>query len=367
LLTLYINRRRQGAKLFYLNSLLNDILVKLRVCMPIIIVTFLAASRLFSQGDEFRSISNVKARPLAMGGAFTAVVDDIAAIAFNPASFGLYSQKKKFRLTFFLNPVTPFFLASKGQELRTGDGDIVDDALLALGLAIKSVSLSLSSLEFGLLLSEEHIDFNREFTGKAFSFSGLRQNHTHSLISRLKLAETVSLGVSAGLIYSSKTAYPLQRNKDLAVSYGVLLEPENGLKIGVSYVDMPDSLRFTRAPLERFVDESINAGISYSIGGARVAVDVRNLGEETKIAVREFHLGLEQVLFSHFALRTGWFQRRAGEHVYSFGLGLFDLNSMMGYSRRFKHRNFAFNYAVIVDHEQMLFERWHLFSLYLRL
>ena len=44
-----------------------------------------------------------------MGGAFTAVDDDLAALLYNPASFSLYKDHRANvgRVTLFLNPLAP--------------------------------------------------------------------------------------------------------------------------------------------------------------------------------------------------------------------------------------------------------------------
>ena len=59
----------------------------------------------YSQNNYYSSLNNVKLRPIALGGAFTSINDDLAAAFYNPASLNLYKNDKKFKLTFFLNPL----------------------------------------------------------------------------------------------------------------------------------------------------------------------------------------------------------------------------------------------------------------------
>jgi len=324
----------------------------------------------FSSAQEtlFATFSTVKARPLAMGGAFTAIEDDMAAIPFNPAAYSLYGERHRHRFTFFFNPISPIVAGIDNRSLYSGKGSKADDVLLSLGLLLKSISFSLSSLEIGLLLGEEslypHNAFKRD---QIYSVDGFRQNHSHSLIGRLKLAEQVSIGASASLMSASETSAQ-ERTQDVGISYGILLQPESGLRIGVFLADLPDSLDDKRLPVERIVDESLNVGVSYEfLRGSTLSLDVRNLGEERQEAVREFHAGFEQVLLSHVALRAGWFRKSEGTHVYSWGLGIFDNNMLHSHERTFSHPNFALNYAFVYDSDEAEDAMLHLLSLYLRL
>ena len=74
---------------------------KTLTCILILSVNIICVS---AQNNRFVTLSHVKARPLAMGGAFTAVEGDLAAINFNPAAFSLFEVKKPKRFTFFFEP-----------------------------------------------------------------------------------------------------------------------------------------------------------------------------------------------------------------------------------------------------------------------
>ncbi len=321
------------------------------------------------QGTQFFTLSTVKARPLAMGGAFTSVEDDLAAIQFNPAAFQLYSFPKKGRFTFFLNPVSPFAGAAKRDDLFSGKGDRFDDVLLSLSLLLKAVSFSMNNLTFGLLLGEQGLNLPASaVSDEVFRAKGFRQNHAHSFVARVALADKVSIGGVAHFLYGSKSGNPDDTHTDVAISYGILLKPEKGLNIGVSFINLPDSLEAFRLPVERFVDESVNVGISYRpVAGTLFSLDVRNLGEEQNLAVREFHFGLEQVLFGHIAVRGGIFRRNNDDNVFSVGIGLFDGNALHGFEDHFAHREFFLNYAFVYENTDLLDNRWHLLSFYLRL
>jgi len=331
------------------------------------LIYFVAAPEAVGQEHRFASLSTTQARPVAMAGAFTAVEDHLAAINFNPAAYSLYKSHKSHRVTFFLNPVSPVIGMLERDALYAGNGSKTDDILSTLGLLVKSVSFSFHPLEIGLLLGEESLDRVEAFSdSKAFGVSGYRQNHSHTLVGRLRLAKQVSLGGTVSLLYGSKEAAPHERHGDIGFSYGILLRPEDGLKIGVAFFNLPDSLSQTKLDLERLVDESVNIGVSYQVlDGTLVSMDMRNLGEERGTAVREIHFGLEQVFFSHLAVRTGFF-RKSGQNVLSWGVGLFDGNSLFGFDNKFTQHNFFLNYAfVLEDTPQKQYE--HLLSLYFRM
>ena len=339
---------------------------KTLTCILILTVNIICVS---AQNNRFITLSHVKARPLAMGGAFTAVEGDLAAINFNPAAFSLFEVKKSKRFTFFLNPVAPIIGTIENKMLFQGSGSKIDDYLFSLGLLLKSISLSLGSIDFSFLLSEESLNLPDTFVDeKFFRVSGFRQNHSHTFAARLKLADRVSLGGSASVLFGSQEADPLKRERGFGFSYGILLKPEKGLNIGVSFFNMPDSLKEFRLQSERIVDESVNVGVSYQpFSGTLLSLDVRNLGEEGSEAVREFHFGFEQVIFSHIAIRGGFFLKGDGDNVFSGGVGLFDWNTIFDLEDAFSHRNFVLNYAFVYEETGVTNDRRHFLSFLLRL
>ncbi|MFQ5650366.1 MAG: hypothetical protein ACE5IY_10535 [bacterium] len=347
----------------------KDIMTRTERYLIILMLMLEGSTHVAGQTERFVTLSNVKARPLAMGGAFTSVVDDMAAINYNPAAYELYKRNKTGRLSVFLNPVSPVVGAIESDKLFSGSNPPGEDLLLGLSLILKSVSLSFNSLELGVLLGEQGLDVPSSHRNEeVFSASGYRQNHTHTLVGRVKLAEQVSIGASANVFYGSRADASDERDRGFGISYGILLKPEKGLNIGVSLINLPDTLKHYRVPLERIVDESVNVGISYRLANSTLSVDVRNLGEEQEEnLVREFHLGFEQVLLSHFAIRAGWFKKKNGDHVYSWGVGIFDGNPLWGHERAFNHENFFLNYAFVYERSPIEDTRWHFLSFYLRL
>jgi hypothetical protein len=329
----------------------------------------LLAAELTAQNDLLYTVSTAKARPVAMGGAFTAVADDIAAIDYNPAAFFLYQEKPVNRFTFFVNP--PGIAAGTLQfnDIFQGDGAAIDDFLLAAGLVMKSVCVTFGSLDVGLLLGEQALTVPDTFrTDKITRTAGLRQNHSHSLAASLKLAKRVSLGATVSYLVQSTNSDAFDTVKGFAIDYGIMLQPESNLRIGVFYTSLPDTVFRYRWNIESLVDESVNVGASYTLfGNTLVALDLRNLGEEGNFAVREFHAGFEQVLLSHVALRAGFFRNDDGNNTYSFGIGLFDGNSLHRTEKRFDHRNILLNYAFVYESAPKVSTRTHLLTFVLRI
>ncbi|NIR48685.1 hypothetical protein GWO43_09630 [candidate division KSB1 bacterium] len=327
-------------------------------------------SLILSQDDVFFTLSHVKARPLAMGGAYTSIDDDLAAVNFNPAAYFLKEREQEKKVTFFLNPVSPIVGGAKNQDMFRGSGSQIDDFFMSLSLLLKSVSVSIDPFQFGVLLGEQNLNLPETFqVGDFFTTQGYRQNHTHSIVGRLKLADRVSLGGAANFSVGSKLNAPFERHTDLGVSYGILLKPEEGLNIGVSFYNIPDTLKQSRFPLERIIDESVNIGISYRLfdDNTRFSVDLRNLGEEQEEVVREFHFGVEQVFLSQVALRAGYFRKDEGEDVFSWGVGLLNGASLFQKEVDENYSNYYLNYAFVYEKSSLTDRRWHFLTFVIRM
>ncbi|MFQ5602015.1 MAG: hypothetical protein ACE5HS_01955 [bacterium] len=317
-----------------------------------------------AQEDQYFTLNTVNARPLAMGGAFMAVGDDLPAINFNPAGYMLDKDEDSRRFTFYVNPMASFLGVIDRKDLFKGSGSKIDDILLSTGLLLKALSMRVKSFEVGLLLGEQNLRLPDAFTSERFvEATGYRQNHSHSIVGRLRLAEKVSLGGTVSIVVGSRENDPFARISDLGISYGIILKPANKLKVGVSFVNLPDSIKHYREDLERIVDESVNIGLSYRLfDGTLLAFDMRNLGEDDEAAVREFHFGAEQQIMSQVALRAGYYKKSTGEHVISGGIGLLNLRQFMEFKSNSIIKNYCLNYSFIYEKSALVEKRWHLFT-----
>jgi len=88
---------------------------------------YTAAEDICAQQKYIISLNSLSARPMALGGAFFAVEDDIASVSYNPSTVSLYNIKRSGKLTVFINPVMPFAALGNpadfdyNENLSTGD------------------------------------------------------------------------------------------------------------------------------------------------------------------------------------------------------------------------------------------------------
>ncbi len=326
-------------------------------CLMMLIVLGILTSEGWGQEREhyFIAVSTLVARPLGMGGAFTAVNDDLAALLYNPASFALYQDYRARRFTLFLNPVAPIVALQKPETLFGRVYITWEEAAAVAAMLVKGMTLSLGSFEFGALFGEQSPQPERFSAQRVFDANGYLDNQYNILAMRMRVAERVSLGGSLGLYYRSEVERG--RRWGVGTSYGVQVRPSRRVAVGVSYLTFPQMAPGYREALERIVDGGVNLGVSVqSKFGTTVAVDFRNLGDEnaaTGELMREAHLGIEQVLLAHLALRAGVFRKRdenaENHYVLSAGLGLADANGLWTPKRRFSHSNWILNYGAVTE------------------
>jgi hypothetical protein len=325
--------------------------------MGVLIVLLSWVSEGRGQDDEhyFIAVSTLLARPLGMGGAFTAVNDDLPALLYNPASFSLYQDHRVRRVTLFLNPMAPIIALQRPEALFGRSQITYEEALAALGMLIKGATLSLGSFEFGAVFGEQAPNQKASSKQRVFDAHGYIDNQYNTIAARMVVAERVSLGGSIGLYYNREAESG--RQWGLGASYGVLVKPARYVSVGVSYMTIPDMRSEYREELERIVDGAVNFGISvHSKFGTTMAADIRNLGEEKAVTgelIREAHFGLEQILLSHLALRAGIYRKRRenteDRFAISGGIGLADANGLWSTARRFTHPNWIINYGVVAE------------------
>jgi hypothetical protein len=309
---------------------------------------------------HFITQSTVNCRPLAMGGAFTAVNDNLAAFSYNPATFKQYLAPKDFRLTFYVNPL------ATGVSLSRPNGvENLRELGKSLGFFLKSVTFSARNFEGGVFFSEEAISNYRLNTRDTFfSSQGFWDNYSHQIGLRLALAQQVAIGMATTFYYSSA-----QEGERWGVgnSYGVLLKPDQKYSVGVFYIALPVGFAKNREQLERLVDDTVNIGVTYCPwDGATLALDLRSINAEKSINSRELHFGLEQLVRSVFAIRAGYFQERSQKQVISGGIGLLADNLFFRKHSHFQPPHFLFDYAFILEQEKSADSMWHFFSCKLR-
>lgn len=297
--------------------LFRPLLHRRRVASASILAVFLFNG--FGPGfaDDLRTsvLNTFKTRPLAMGGAFTSVEDDLSALDFNPAAYRLGEGPEEIRVHAFINPGGPILLL--------GNASRIDSWIPALSGVVQGVGCALGRFHGGIAFAGEmpavRIRSNHPGFFDARDFG--RDSNTDFGFS-FHLAPKVSLG-AAGEMTVREGAW---RRARFGYRYGIQLRPRADLSFGMCYFDFPKGNAADRVLLERLADATLNIGAAYAPAGwLRLALDVRNVSDEGKEVVREPHVGLEIVPLRHLALESGYFRIRGnGGETFSVGLCLLD-------------------------------------------
>ncbi len=331
------------------------------------LIFLLLFSRGMAQQDYYFTLSTIKARPIAMASAYTAMEDNVASASFNPATLSLYRFDKAHRITLFFNPIAPTGLFFARENDTPGAVRSQTDRLKTALLLFKGIAVTANFLDVALILNEQVINMPALTEQKRFfQDCATWDNSSHSLVGRIKLADRVSLGFSSSYY---RQASDDQVSSGWGFSYGILLKPSPRMNVGVAFVDFPNKIPEVRLPLERLSDQTMNIGIAYQPwSNATVSLDIRNLTEDNRKAVREIHIGLEQNFFSVFAIRTGFFQERfTSVQMFSIGAGLIDSNIFFADDNKFARPQFVLNYAFLYQDEPARIARWHVLSMLIRI
>ncbi|MFC1564510.1 hypothetical protein ACFL6G_06205 [candidate division KSB1 bacterium] len=352
------------------------------ICIPMFLL--LMPSILTAQDDYFLTLSNSRTRAIAMGGAFTAIEDDLNAISYNPATFTLFQVSDVRRFSVFVNPVLP--VVAFRQADRFDLNKSTNNTMNGLRYLIKGFTFSTSFMDAGILLNEEKYivrDTDYFFDGK-----DMNNNVFHSMVVNFKLSSQANFGVSGSYVLSEEGE---NVKKTTAISYGLLIRPSLKYQVGITFFDMSNEIKSLRRKFERFADESLNIGLAiFPFEGGVISVDARNVTEseeEKNFALQEFHFGAEFSKIKHISLRAGFYREEftlqdnlefqeiskydfGGQEfskVFSFGVGIIDLNLFRSYSNRLSHSTPLISYAMILKDTPLGRVNWHFLSLNIRI
>jgi hypothetical protein len=334
----------------------------------VILFLLLFVNIVFAQQNLYLTLNNNKAKPVAMGGAYSSIEDNIVSATYNPASLNLYQREKSFRVTFFFNPITPTILFSEDWRSQDKANYERDNRRYLKNAAtlIKGIVVTAKFLDLGFIFNEQLINMDNLQTQQVFfKNSDLFNNCYHTVIARIKLADRVSIGASANMYFKKND---IKTERFYGFNYGILVKPAPELNVGITYHYFPKTFSDVRIPLERLADQTINAGISYQpLKNSTLAVDLRNLTEEKGKSTFEAHFGLEQRVFSLVALRAGFFNERPSNHpMISAGIGLIDSNLLFSKENQFSQSHFMLNYTFAQKREVNKVYNWYLISLSFR-
>ena len=334
------------------------------------ITLFLCIFSYTARAEEIRFLTSSfsRARSLAMGSAYHSLIDDFSAGLYNPGAFRLNNTRGNRIYRLFFNPAgmaVAFYDYSKYDLNFIEDKKLtVTEGLLSAALLFKGAVLTTRRLDFGINLGEEIISDSRLKHGERFySIEGNTYGSFNSAFFNFKIASTVSLGM-AGTLYKSRTEG--QTTYKGGYTFGVLLNPNPKLNVGIAYNDIPEEFSKARFFLESIEGGTVTGGISYYPDEKTiVSIDLRNLNKEDKLASREIHTGFERIFRERIALRAGYYRKKlANNNVYSIGIGILPT---WGKISKFVNstRSDILSYTLISE-ENGYKCRWHVFSLLLR-
>jgi hypothetical protein len=330
--------------------------------------------------DHQYSLShNTNARAISLGGAFTAVCDGPASMLYNPAAFGHYRYPQTKALNVYLNPVGLAASIRDYDNLSSSESKKGYHWASAAGLFVKSIMFSHQSLTIGLNLSESlpQNPFLQEDDGP-FAMDGVLDWNYDAMTVCLKLADQVYIGAAGYYFKTFVQGGPIHK---YGSAYGVFMNPSKKISAGLTYFDYPGNVANMMLQKNRTVDESINIGIVYRpFLPLQLTVDIRNVSEDTQANQTELldnpglknsnevHAGIELSLFSALALRSGFYRiENLKRNIYSFGIGLMDMNAFRSLDNKVSFNDFLVNYALEIEDDSKTQYYRHYLSLIVKL
>ncbi|MBN2417459.1 hypothetical protein JXO52_16605 [bacterium] len=314
-----------------------------------------AASALQAQTPYYVTVSTQKARPLAMGGAYTAVTDHLGSLSFNPAGYTHPGSRRAVDARMVVNPLALFTLVSTDREAMK------EDWCLPLAALFQGVSGAVGRVSFGIVFWEESL--NNLFSHRRPEvFDGshvMRQGNSTAGLS-IALAPKVSIGVS-GTLFRKKEENRVVSG--LGYQYGIHIAVKEYVDVGVSFSNFQNRFSEQRLTIERFSDEAVNIGLDFHPRDCcRICVDIRNVSDEGQSTVREPHLGLELTPLAKFSLRGGYYLEDNVRPCMSLGIGLNRGDTTRGFSFVYLLDAVSIDAALLLKKERNTIDRWFILT-----
>jgi hypothetical protein len=267
---------------------------------------------------------------MAMGGAFMAIDDEVAAMAWNPAGFvpPLCGSNTAFRA--HVNILgAPVILRETG--LLSGEEDEpfaslpgVEKLSVALGGIVKSATFRTGGMAIGALMLEEQLDPAGLAASQGLADAGdLLGAYYTTVAFAFQLAPSVRIGASEIILSGWNGGVPGERSNGTGRAYGALLRPNEAVSVGLTYLDLPSDFAHYRLEVEGLGARTMNAGIAWRpVESLTVAFDLRDLAERHPATSLEPRVGLELNLWGRGAIRAGAYREDEGRsNVLTLGVG----------------------------------------------
>lgn len=311
----------------------------------------------FSYADNYFIFNSLKAKPIALGGAYLSLRGDITTLDYNPASFSLCPINGNMNFSVFFNPAAIPVISSNYNDFKALD--------VPMGLLLHGIGFYYKKVNIGIVIGEELLtNVSRLKANKITELSDYTVNRKSSICFSLELAPRVSIGIAGDYFYHRVG------NKNVinfGYRYGIWIKTLKKICLGLCFIDLPQKFKEDRLVLDRFDDETLNIGFSYAPNDfCQIALDIRNVSEDRKAATGEPHLGINLIPWKHLSLQGGFFEENNSK-VFSFGFGFFNENSLFSERKRFKHKNFILNMAVVWKKNSIITDRWLILSSIIRI
>ncbi|MFO7890899.1 MAG: hypothetical protein R6V04_11230 [bacterium] len=312
----------------------------------------------FTYADNYFIYNSLKARPIALGGAYLSLKNDIIALDYNPASFSVRPLNGNSNFLIFLNPCAIPVITTNFRRF-----DAVDTPI---GLLLHGIGIYYKKVNIGIVIGEETLTtITRLKNRKITELSDYTANKKSSLCVSLELAPRVSIGIAGDCLYHRVNNTNIIK---FGYRYGIWIKTLKKICIGLCFIDLPQKYREDRLELDRFDDETLNIGFSYAPSDFfQFALDIRNVSEDKKNATGEPHLGINLVPWRHLSLQGGFFEENKNSKVFSFGFGIFNENLLFSEGKRTKHNEFILNAAVVWKKNSTITDRWFILSSVIRI
>jgi hypothetical protein len=301
------------------------------------------------------SVSTVSPRPMGMGGAFMAVEDDPAAMAWNPAGLLRPGCGRRTKTDAHINVLgAPSIIAETGLLDGTEAEPFAslpafEKLTVVLGSVFKSVSVRSGNVAVGVLMLEEYLDPSGLSTSRGLADADelLRAYYTTATFA-FRLAPSVSIGASE-IILAGRDAEG-RRDVGSGRAYGAMLRPNRFVTVGLTYLDLPEGFENYRLGVEGLGARTMNAGLAFRpLPQLLLAFDLRDLAEEHAETALMPRAGIEYDFMGKVAARVGAFREDGGEvNVLTLGFGAIAMNTCPGRSPESAGDSFVLNYAVLL-------------------